>query len=440
LSLSQVTVSNFKSFKNLKVDLNPFNILIGANASGKTNFVDIFGFLRDITNYGLENAISMHGGSDYFPNVNIGRMEPSEFKVMSELPTPTRTIRVEKGLMRIRPYETVYSFKIRFKRRGSVEIVEDTVVQKCKVSIHTEDKPSAVSSGKITFLLTKSGKQVTFGMTTSSGLAFDYKFVFRQYLHFPFEEEEITFVGKKEIQYTSVDFFAPVNTLILEIPPFAYPLIQSLENTLSDLSIYSFAPQLSKMGVPITGKAELEEDGRNLAIVLKDILKVTDKKRKFTNLLKDLLPFVDDLAIERFADKSLLMKLKETYGKTYLPASILSEGTINITALILSLFFEEKLLKIIEEPERSIHPQIISKLVSMMRESSSKTQIIMTTHNPQFVKYANTEDILLIWRDKDGFSVVSRPSKAQKLKSFLKSDLGMDDLYVQNILEFIVKQ
>lgn len=440
MSLSQVTVSNFKSFKQLEVALNPFNILIGANASGKTNFVDIFGFLRDVTNYGLENAISMHGGSDYFPNVNIGRNEPSEFKVTSELPTQTRIMSVKEGRMRIRPYDTVYSFKIRFKRRGSgFEIVEDTLLQKCRVSIRTKDETSEVSSGEINFILTKNGKQVTVGMITSSGLALDYKSVFRQYLRFPYEEEEVTYVGEK-VQLTFVDFYAPFNTLILEIPPFVYPLIQSLENTLSDLSIYSFAPELSKMGVPITGKAELEEDGRNLAIVLKGILKVRDKKRKFTNLLKDLLPFVDDLAIERFADKSLLMKLKETYGKTYFPASILSEGTINTTALILSLFFEEKLLKIIEEPERSIHPQIISRLASMMKESSSKTQIIMTTHNPQFVKYADIEDILLIYRDNNGFSVVSRPSKEKKLKSFLKNDLGIDDLYVQNILEFIVKK
>jgi predicted ATPase len=440
LSLSQVAVSNFKSFRNLKVDLNPFNILIGANASGKTNFVGIFGFLRDITNYGLENAISMHGGSDYFLNVNIGRSEPSEFKVTSELPVQAPLIPVKEGWMRVRPYDTVYSFKIRFKQRGSgFEIVEDTLLQKCKVSIRTKNRTSEVSSGEINFLVTKSGKQVTVGLITSSGLDLDYKSVFRQYLRFPYEEKEVTYVGK-EVQFTFVDFYAPANTLILEIPPFLYPLIRSVENTLSDLSIYSFAPELSKMGVPITGKAELEEDGRNLAIVLKDILKITDKKRKFTNLLKDLLPFVDDLAIERFADKSLLMKLKETYGKTYFPASILSEGTINTTALILSLFFEEKALKIIEEPERSIHPQIISKLVSMMREASNKAQIIMTTHNPQFVKYANTEDILLIRRDDDGFSVVSRPSKEKKLKSFLKSDLGMDDLYVQNILEFIVKK
>jgi len=422
------------------VDLNPFNIVIGANASGKTNFVDVFGFLRDITNYGLENALSMHGGSEYFPNANIGRAEPSLFKVRSELPTQTRMIRVKEGLMRIRPYDIVYSFKIRFKRRGAgFEIVEDTLFQKCRVTIRSEDKTGEVNTGEVTFLLSKSGKQITIGMITSPGLPLNYKSVFRQYLRIPYEEEEVKTVGK-EIKYTFVDFYAPANTLILEIPVFSYPIIRNLENNLSELSIYSFAPELSKMAVPIRGKAELEEDGRNLAIVLKDILKVQDKKRKFTNLLKDLLPFVDDLAIERFADKSLLMTLKETYGKTYFPASILSEGTINITALILSLFFEEKLLKIIEEPERSIHPQIISKLVGMMRESSEKTQIIMTTHNPQFVKYANIEDILLISRDNDGFSVISRPSKEKKLKSFLKSDLGIDDLYVQNILEFITKK
>jgi predicted ATPase len=104
------------------------------------------------------------------------------------------------------------------------------------------------------------------------------------------------------------------------------------------------------------------------------------------------------------------------------------------------LFFEEKLLKIIEEPERSIHPQIISKLVDMMKESSRKTQLIITTHNPQFIKHADMDDILLISRNEQGYSVISRPAKTKMLKSFLKKDLGIDDLYVQNILELIVNK
>jgi predicted ATPase len=62
MGIDKIKVSNFKSFNNLEVDLNNFNVLIGSNASGKSNFIKIFEFLRDISKYGLDNAISMQGG------------------------------------------------------------------------------------------------------------------------------------------------------------------------------------------------------------------------------------------------------------------------------------------------------------------------------------------------------------------------------------------
>ena len=188
--------------------------------------------------------------------------------------------------------------------------------------------------------------------------------------------------------------------------------IHPWEDVFSNIAIYDFDSKLLRKSFPITGKAELEEDGSNLAIVLKNILWNEAKKRKFSNLVKDLLPFVEDLDVERFADRSLLLKLREIYAKErYLPAFLISDGTINIIALIIALYFEKKILSIIEEPERNLHPYLISKVVDMMRDASQYKQIIVTTHNPEVVKYAGLENILLVSRDNEGFSTISRPSE-----------------------------
>jgi predicted ATPase len=204
----------------------------------------------------------------------------------------------------------------------------------------------------------------------------------------------------------------------------------------SDISIYDFDPKIPKKATPITGKADLEEEGGNLAIVLKNIIENREKERKFSNLVRDLLPFVDNLDVEKFADKSLLFKLREVYTKRhYLPASLISDGTINITALIIALYFEDKPLTIIEEPERNIHPHLISKMINMMKDASIKKQIIVTTHNPEMVKNADLENILLVSRDKDGFSTISRPADKEEVKTFLKNEIGIEELYVQNLLE-----
>ena len=149
-----------------------------------------------------------------------------------------------------------------------------------------------------------------------------------------------------------------------------------------------------------------------------------------------MLPFVDDLEVEKFTDKSLFFKLREIYTKNqYLPASMLSDGTINITLLIIALYFEQKLLTIIEEPERNLHPGLISKVVEMMEDASRNKQIIVTTHNPEMIKHVNKENILLVSRDKDGFSQISRPAKKKEVKVFLENDMGIDELFVQNLLE-----
>jgi predicted ATPase len=192
----------------------------------------------------------------------------------------------------------------------------------------------------------------------------------------------------------------------------------------------------------------LEEDGSNLAIVLKNILWDVDKKRKFSNLVKDLLPFVEDLDVEKFADRSLFLKLREIYTKEqYLPAFLISDGTINILALLVALYFEKKPLTIIEEPERNVHPYLISKMVEMMKDAShmpapqsevarqaGQKQIIVTTHNPEEVKSAGLENILLVSRDKEGFSTISRPSEKDEVKTFLENEIGIEELYVQNLL------
>ena len=223
-----------------------------------------------------------------------------------------------------------------------------------------------------------------------------------------------------------------LNTLLIKTPLFFLP---PLEEIFSNISVYDFDPKLPKKATPITGKAELEEDGSNLSIILKDITENNEKRRKLFNLVKDLLPFIGNLDVEKFGGKSLLFKLQEIYFKNqYLPASLISDGTINITALIIALYFEKKPLTIIEEPERNIHPYLISKVVDMMKDASQKKQIVLTTHNPEIVKYAGLDNILLISRDKEGFSIVSRPVDKKEVKAFLENEIGVEELYVQNLL------
>ena len=46
--ITSVRIRNFKSFRDVEVSLGPFNVLVGPNMSGKSNFVQAFRFIRRI--------------------------------------------------------------------------------------------------------------------------------------------------------------------------------------------------------------------------------------------------------------------------------------------------------------------------------------------------------------------------------------------------------
>ena len=72
MPIKRIHIENFKSFSVIDVELSRFNVVIGSNAAGKSNFISVFRFLRDIARHGLVNAIAMQGGADYIRNTKIG--------------------------------------------------------------------------------------------------------------------------------------------------------------------------------------------------------------------------------------------------------------------------------------------------------------------------------------------------------------------------------
>jgi predicted ATPase len=169
--------------------------------------------------------------------------------------------------------------------------------------------------------------------------------------------------------------------------------------------------------------------------VVKSILEDPEKKRKFSNLLHDTLPFVEDFSVRKFMDVSLILTLRERYAKSHdLPASCLSDGTIIIFALIIALYFEDKPFIVIEEPVSHIHPFLVARIMAMMKESSERKQLMITTHSTEVVKHVSIADILLISRDSEGFSVISRPADKKEVRTFLENEIGIEELFVRNLL------
>ncbi|MCS7290130.1 MAG: AAA family ATPase [Roseiflexus sp.] len=62
--LERVILRGYKSFQPLDLSLEPVNVLIGANGSGKSNFISLFKFLNRMMEESLQIHVAQSGGVD----------------------------------------------------------------------------------------------------------------------------------------------------------------------------------------------------------------------------------------------------------------------------------------------------------------------------------------------------------------------------------------
>ena len=199
------------------------------------------------------------------------------------------------------------------------------------------------------------------------------------------------------------------------------------------IKIYDFNPKNLKSASVINKKNILEEDGSNIANVLQRILKSTEEKKKLLFILKKLMPFVEDISTEKSFNKSMIFRVKEN-NKNNLPSVLLSDGTVNIIAIIIALYFEKNNdVVIIEEPEKNIHPKLANQLVNLMKDIGIKKQIIITTHNTQLLSSVELNDVIYVYRNRKMFSDIERPENSERVKEFIKNELDIGDLFYDGL-------
>lgn len=448
--IKSISVTNFKSFENLDLEVDKFNVIVGANSAGKSNFIQIFKFLRDIANYGFKNAISMQGGSRYITNSNIGiskdltlkvSINQDSFIILGSINNKDSTNDKDQNKNDSKEFfskeylvvastdEIIYDFSIHFKKSEKFEVKREQLTVRCELfKIPNEDESLSAAI--------KKAKKDKSGFVTNITIANVNKKI----------ETDLTIppglnINKNDLYITSFpEMYNKMNKdndySLLSQGMFPFLMLNpEISRLFREISIYDFDPKLPKTAVSMTGKRELEENGSNLSIVLKSIIDSSKDRKKLISLVKDVLPFVENLNVNNVAGKYLLFNMREVFNQKEYPASLISDGTINVIALITALYFEDHPIIFIEEPERNMHPHLMSKVVDILRNASSKKQIFVTTHNPEVVRCTGLDSLLLIKRDKDGYSKFIKPKENEaEVKNFLENDIGLDDLYINELL------
>lgn len=76
--LSSLSITGFKSIKSCNIEMTNLNVLIGANGSGKSNFIGFFKFIHELLDENLQSYTSKSGGPDSI--LHFGRKSTEHLK------------------------------------------------------------------------------------------------------------------------------------------------------------------------------------------------------------------------------------------------------------------------------------------------------------------------------------------------------------------------
>lgn len=424
MRITKIKANNFKSFDGLELDFADFNVIIGANASGKSNFLSLIKFLKDIESWGLESAISLQGGRDYILNKNIGKKETLLIEFEMDDGREARYRHISES-------DDGFQYNMRFLcSRSTIEI---------KFKERGDGYTLVNNKFGVNFVIEK-GFDTDGNWTCEEDLGVHTLEIVEDKRN----GISVNFSGKMQNDFEVQDIFPLPVRLIQRLlekgePIFSQYFVSVLhpwrEKVFKGLSIFDFSPNVVKSASPVVGKIQLEEDASNLPVFLRRVLKKSETRKRFVRLISDLLPFIDDVRVSETNDKSLLLELKESYyNKNFLPSTFLSDGTVHSVALISALYFDDSMLAFFEEPERNLHPALVQKVVDHMKSHSDKKQIFVTTHNAELLRNVEVDDVLFVSRGADGLSRINKISQRDDVQAFLENEIGLDEMYVQNLL------
>lgn len=398
--LKSIYLHNFKSFAEAELPLEQLTLMIGSNASGKSNALEALWILSQLAT-GRELSVILdgerrsdgrvRGGSAACPRVPFQRFELGCTYQAEKYELEYRiTIRVDDGVV--------------VERESLKRIMQD----KREVLFETEESvpPWFISVQYLTGEKNDLGTLCEHKMSTLSQ-------IYGQMLR----DTEV-------LRRTASD-------------------IQLFRLVLS--KIFLFQPEPWRMrDYARMGDKELRFNGENLSAVLHDL-------RETKNGIEDIRKIIDDLpdnGIEKMgfiltSARDVMLLLHES-GGIQMDARQLSDGTLRCLAILAAVYSEpEGSMIVVEELDNGIHPSRIAKLLHAIQQIAAERHLmlVVTTHNPAVMDSVDPDHmdgVVLCYRSKeDGASTFARivdlPDYLRLVAKGSTGELAEQDAFVQSI-------
>ncbi len=130
-----------------------------------------------------------------------------------------------------------------------------------------------------------------------------------------------------------------------------------------------------------------------------------DRYELVEDTLRTAFPGFESLNFPPVAAGMLSMTWKEKQFRSPLYMHQMSEGTLRFLWLVALLQSPGlSTITMIDEPEVSLHPEMLSLIADLMREASKRTQVIIATHSDNFIRFLDSKEVIVMDIDEDGFT------------------------------------
>lgn len=144
---------------------------------------------------------------------------------------------------------------------------------------------------------------------------------------------------------------------------------------------------------------------------------------------------------KRRRDKMLIIP-RFTIGRHVLSPNQLSEGTFKTITLLFYLVTEVSSLLLIEEPEVCIHHGLLTSIIELIKSYSKQKQIIISTHSDFVLDQVSPENVYKVYSTpKKGTKVEHVPKSMSKsefsaLKEYLEKEGNLGEYWKHGALEY----
>ena len=358
--IDYLSISGFKSFEKVELNLGPLNFFVGANSSGKSNLFDALRVLQGI-GYGLRvdeifNGKPKSGNSEVWEPIrgggaNAGLLKWDPVKQRHTRQLVTMAIR---GSSSVGPFDYSVTFSA---LRGAVRRERLTVGG--AVVFSSDGVGNAADRSRFTVEYFGPGRG------RHPHLQFDRGRPILSQIGFEIEPWE---------GLPAVEILALLSNC------------QHLDPSPAVLREYSAGREVRRLG----------ERGENFAALVKTILADEGTAAAYKSWLERLTPKdLDDVKILHGALGEPLFALR--HGGREFAAPVLSDGTLRFAALT-AAFFQPDMPRtlVLEEIENGIHPSRLRLLVELLRARSSEAdgpQVMASTHSPVIIDWLTSLDL-----------------------------------------------